>query len=60
MDCLGHLIDDRGIHADADKMARFTDGVPQGTSTMCNVSSDLYNTWHISCQMYPLIQDRYK
>lgn len=22
MDCLGHIIDDRGIHADADKMAR--------------------------------------
>ena len=22
MDCLGHLIDDRGLHADADKMAR--------------------------------------
>jgi hypothetical protein len=21
MDCLGHLIDDRGIHADSDKMA---------------------------------------
>src|ERR1700689_3370681 len=23
MDCLGHIIDDRGIHADSDKMARF-------------------------------------
>ena len=22
MDCLGHIIDDRGIHADSDKMAR--------------------------------------
>jgi hypothetical protein len=25
MDCLGHLIDDRGLHADSDKMARIHD-----------------------------------
>lgn len=25
MDCLGHIIDDRGLHADADKMARVRD-----------------------------------
>lgn len=28
MDCLGHLIDDRGLHADSDKMAKIRDWPP--------------------------------
>ncbi|KAL1939365.1 hypothetical protein VTO73DRAFT_9921 [Trametes versicolor] len=28
MDCLGHLIDDRGLHADTDKMAKIRDWPP--------------------------------
>ena len=49
--CLGHIIDDRGIHADADKMQRSVNGDIPGRLTTCNVSWDWCSIWPTTCQI---------
>jgi Reverse transcriptase (RNA-dependent DNA polymerase) len=51
MECLGHIIADRGIHADTDKMQLDENGGFQECITMSKDSSDSCSTWHITCQM---------